>query len=162
MISFNNYFLNTPSPSVSNVDYFHNEYLKQDETNNLIYTNKTDIKTLKFNFLKDEDRNYIIRALNIDEVKEKIQIIINHQYDKIKIINNYMRIDYINNINISLSNDFIIHIYIEFKPLPGNNKTYGGYNEKYGDYQEQILDINTRLFRELSVLNDDLALLVPQ
>jgi hypothetical protein len=73
-----------------------------------------------------------------------------------------MRIDYINNINISLSNDFIIHIYIEFKPLPGDNKTYGGYNEKYGDYQEQILDINTRLFRELSTLNDDLALLVPQ
>jgi len=162
MISFNNYFLNTPPPSVSNVDYFHNEYLKQDEKNKLIYTNKTDIKTLKFNFLNDADRNYIIRALNLNEVREKIQIIINHQYKQIQIINNLMRIDYINNINISLSDDFIIHIYIEFKPLPGNNKTYGGCTERYNDYEEEILDINTRLFRELSTLNEDLILLVPQ
>ena len=157
-LEINKYFKNIPPPSVSNIDFIHNYFFEYHEKNQKIFTLKIDIKTLKFNsfhpVLKNEDRNYLIRASNIDYVKEKIQEIINKEYRQIKIINNYagLEVDNMENVNIELTDDLIINIYLEFKPIiiPHN---------KYDDYKGDVLNMPIRIFRALLDFNEGLPLI---
>ena len=155
-LEINKYFKNISPPSISNIDFRHNYFFEYHEKNQKIFTLKIDIKTLKFNsfhpVLENEDRNYLIRAPNIDYIKEKIQEIINKEYRKIIIINNYAGNDNMEKVNIELTDDFIINIYLEFKPVIISHN-------KYNDYEEEILNMTMRIFRDLLDLNEGLPLI---